>query len=58
MFIYVFSKQDKTRLLDAGYILMKSDEFGSVYIFLLEEKANLKELEILDMYFISDVLTF
>ena len=58
MFIYVFSKQDKTRLLDAGYILMKSDEFGSVYIFLLEEKANIKELEALDMYFISDVLTF
>lgn len=32
-FIYVFSDDDKTKLLSLGYVLMKKDERQNVYVF-------------------------
>lgn len=62
MFIYVFSEQDKAKLLADGFILMKEDTRANIYIFAIDiavkdDSVRLANLS-LDNYCITDVLTF
>jgi hypothetical protein len=54
--IYVFDEAAKSKLLEAGFVLLKEDLKGSVYIFHYDEvlKDACAGLE----YVISDVLSF
>ena len=62
MFVYVFSEQDKTKLLSNGYALLKEDPNNDLYVFVLESASNVTENFSkkfnLDKYCITDVLTF
>lgn len=58
MFIYVFSERDKISLLSAGYEMLKADNFGGVFVFLVGNSPNVKEFEKLDRYVLSSVLSF
>lgn len=56
MFIYVFSTQDRDRLLSKNYNLLKSDERNNIYVF---ENNNQLVFDNADMKFVfSDMLTF
>lgn len=56
MFIYVFSTQDRDKLLSKNYNLLKSDERNNIYVF---ENNNQLVFDNSDMKFVfSDMLTF
>lgn len=56
MFIYVFSTQDRDKLLSKNYNLLKSDERNNIYVF---ENNNQLVFDNADMKFVfSDTLTF
>lgn len=56
MFIYVFSTQDRDKLLSKNYNLLKSDERNNIYVF---ENNNQLVFDNADMKFVfSDMLTF
>lgn len=56
MFIYVFSTQDRDKLLLKNYNLLKSDERNNIYVF---ENNNQLVFDNADMKFVfSDMLTF
>lgn len=55
--IYVFSEEDKNTLLSLGCVPVKSDEDNSVFVFVMNEKANFSLTEIKD-YMLSNTLTF
>lgn len=56
MFIYVFSTQDRDKLLSKNYNLLKSDERNNIYVF---ENNNQLVFDNTDMKFVfSDTLTF
>lgn len=56
-FTYVFSKEDKERLLKAGYLLLKSDDRNGVYVFKASDELSFVLNEIED-FMESDRLTF
>lgn len=62
MFVYVFSEQDKTKLLSNGYALLKEDPKNNLYVFALElETDALEEFSTrfdLGKYCFTNVLTF
>lgn len=56
MFIYVFSTQDRDKLLSKNYNLLKSDGRNNIYVF---ENNNQLVFDNADMKFVfSDMLTF
>ena len=55
-FIYVFSQDDRDLLSSLGFVLLKSDDEASIYVFINDERRN---FEAYDMRFaLSDTLTF
>ena len=65
MFIYVFSEQDRNKLLEEGYELLKDDDVGNTYVFVRynskfdEEPEKEKALfSSLGLCFETDVLSF
>lgn len=55
-FIYVFSVDDRDKLLSMGYTLIKSDERNSYYVF--ENRESL-QFDVKDLrYIASSTLTF
>lgn len=42
--IYVFSEEDKGRMLDMGYVLMSEDVRNHVFVFRLGDKAKFADL--------------
>lgn len=55
-FIYVFSEEEKDKMLESGYEIVKSDKNAHIYVFLNAEHLNFAIGEI--KYALSDVLTF
>ena len=55
-FIYVFNEQAKDYLLASGYELLKSDEFGSSFVFVNNNRATFALEDV--SYIMSDTLTF
>lgn len=55
-FIYVFTKDDKTKLLNHNYKLLKTDDENGIYIFKNKDQMCFDENEI-DFVF-SNTLTF
>lgn len=55
--LYVFKKDLKEKLLDSGFILLKSDEKNSVYIFQAKDNLDYATFSAED-YMFSDSLTF
>lgn len=55
-FIYVFSQEDKDKLINLGYQLLKSDESNNMFVFANENRAvfSLDNIE----YVESNILTF
>lgn len=59
MFIYVFSEQDKMKLLSEGYVLLKEDTANGMYVFAIDNgTAQGERFSGLGTYCFSDVLTF
>ena len=56
-FIYVFSQDDKEKLITAGYNLLKADTQNDIYTFEANEKLNFV-LNSLVEFVESDKLTF
>ena len=56
-FVYVFSQEDKQRLINAGYLLLKEDVKNNVYTFKATDTMRYA-LDTLDEYTVSDTLTF
>lgn len=56
-FIYVFSQDDKEKLITAGYNLLKADTQNDIYTFEANEKLNFA-LNSLVEFVESDKLTF
>lgn len=56
MFLYVFDKEVRDILIENGFVLLKSDEKNSTYVFRRGNIANFSLGE--HMYVLSDVLTF
>lgn len=55
-FICVFSEESKNELLEAGFILLREDEYNSIYIF---HDDPSKSYALVDISFIrSDSLSF
>ena len=55
-FLYVFDKESRDELLNAGYKLLKSDKKNNVYVF---ANRNDMAFELADISFVrSDTLTF
>lgn len=57
-FVYVFSVEDKEKLLNRGYTLLKDDSANNVYIFKSDESITFSALDGVEDYVTSDVLTF
>lgn len=56
-FLYVFNEQDRDKLIQSGFVLMKSDEANSVYIFKTKDEVTFSDSGV-DKYYLTDVLTF
>lgn len=55
-FIYVFDAKDRDRLLNDGFMLLKSDDDGSLFIFAADDS---EDYDFGDMsYVMSNTLTF
>lgn len=57
MFIYVFSIEDRDKLLAKNYTLLKSDESNGIFIFENSNQLAFGETDI-EKYVFSDTLTF
>lgn len=59
-FIYVFSKEDKEKLIKRGFKLLKNDERNSIFIFALNmsDKFTFELFDDLGKYSLSNTLTF
>ncbi|MCQ2052336.1 MAG: hypothetical protein MJZ03_00100 [archaeon] len=57
MFIYVFSIEDRDKLLAKNYTLLKSDESNGIFIFENSNQLTFGETDI-EKYVFSDTLTF
>lgn len=59
-FIYVFSEEDKVKLLSEGYTLLRENPTSHAFVFITDEAGTerIKVFESLDNYFLTDVLTF
>ncbi len=59
-FIYVFSEDDKTKLLSQGFELLRESVPRNTYIFVADESKteNYELFSSLDNFFLSDVLSF
>lgn len=55
-FIYVFDEQARNKLIAGGYELLKSDEFGSSFVFVNNNNATFSLEDV--SYIMSDTLTF
>jgi hypothetical protein len=55
-FIYVFSEEEKDKMLELNYEIIKCDKDKHVYVFLNTEHLNFAIEEI--KFALSDVLTF
>ncbi len=56
-FIYVFSNEDKRKLLEAGYLLLKEDSQNEIYIFNAPNELSFA-LNAIGDYMESNTLTF
>jgi len=56
-FVYVFSKQDRDKLLSLGYVLLKEDYMNNVYVFINNNFSSFQKLPV-KKYSFSSVLTF
>lgn len=56
-FIYVFSKENRDKMLDLGFVLLKNDEKNSVFVFKSNEKLAFELFTIKD-FVESNTLTF
>lgn len=59
-FIYVFSKEDKEKLQNLGFSLLKNDEQNSIFVFALQlnNEFSFELLDGVSNYSLSDTLTF
>lgn len=55
-FIYVFSNEDKEKLSNYGYLLLKEDKENGIFVFVNEK--NLEFALCNDAFVLSDTLTF
>lgn len=55
-FIYIFSEQDKNKLLATKYEMIKCDKDKHIYVFLNKERLDFASGDI--KYALSDTLTF
>ncbi len=55
-FIYVFSKDERDKLLSLNYKMLKSDETKQVYVFLNKEQQNFSAGDL--KFALSNTLTF
>lgn len=55
-FIYVFSSNDKELLQSMGFVLIKSDEPNSTFVFKNQNQMKFSKLDI--SYITSNTLTF
>jgi hypothetical protein len=55
-FIYVFNENDKNKMLELNYEMVKGDKDKHIYVFLNAEQLNFAIGEI--KFALSDVLTF
>lgn len=57
-FIYVFSDEDKAKLIELGLLLLRDDISNKVFIFKSEESLQPSSLDDVEDYMTSDVLLF
>ena len=57
-FIYVFSKAARDKLLKAGFLLLKTDEWNSTYVFCADDKLHFDLASADISYITSNTLTF
>ena len=59
-FIYVFNHEDKDRLAEMGFALLKNDERNSIFVFALQlnNEFSFELLDGISDYTLSDTLTF
>ena len=55
-FIYVFSKEDKEKMEELGYELVKTNQNGKVFVFLNKDQNNFESLPVRGVF--SNTLTF
>lgn len=55
-FICVFCEDAKKKLLDMQYVLLKQDDYNSVYVFVHDGRLNFEQANI--SYILTDTLTF
>ena len=55
-FIYVFSEEDKNKLLEMNYILLKEDKMKPLFIFANDASCRFESLDI--NFFLSNTITF
>lgn len=55
-FIYVFSKEDKEKMEELGYELVKTNQNGNVFVFLNKDQNNFESLPVRGVF--SNTLTF
>lgn len=56
-FVYVFGKEDRDKLLTAGYQLLKADTQNDIYTFRADDKLNFALNDVVE-FVESDKLTF
>lgn len=56
MFIYVFDKDSKEKMLELGYALLKESEDGQQCVFNIDENVTYSLSDV--KYVMSDILTF
>ncbi len=57
-FIYVFDSAARDALVKAGFLLLKTDEENSMYVFSLGDALNFDAMQCEFSYITSDTLTF
>jgi hypothetical protein len=55
-FIYVFSGDDRDKMLGLGFALLKSDTVQEIYVFANKETQNYSNMDF--SYILSDTMTF
>ena len=55
-FIYVFDETAKSKMLNAGFVLLKEDADNSVYVFCAKEAQTFSSEDF--SYVLSDTLSF
>lgn len=57
-FIYVFNAAARDKLAQAGFLLLKEDEWNSIYVFTVGDTMNFSDVLSEVSYIESDTLTF